>query len=360
MIQKKDTTTLIKAAKFLSSREAGFIFACLGVIVQSWHSYFIAYKLSSLEGWQQHVQALTMALFMSGPLLYFTLKASNNSTDSAKKYRRIVNVFATIDSFINMWYYINKLVIAKWPEADWFELVIAMPISWLLPLILKAYGGEVNPHQDDEQIDDSMYESLQKEIKRIEDMFGTIKMPDNKEYEAKLENALRDIAKIKEALQSPDTSLSSVQKEISELSYKLEEMLKHNRYEMYFRTREGVLKHLEIELREPRIGDEPDEELQEQSQMVYNTESIEAASTDTNSETPENETAETVDVYIKELQQDATKTSDEIIDSTKTQHEDAQKVSTSFDKIQTEGVTIHKKVATASEDQLFKDIGKKN
>jgi hypothetical protein len=164
MANESKISKLILAAKFLSSREAGFVFACTGVIVQSWHSFYISFMLSSLDGWQRYVQSITMALFMSGPLLYFTLKASNSDDAKAKKYKRIVNIFATVDACINMWYYVGKLVIVPWPEAKWFEMIIALPIAWLLPLILKAFGGEVNPYLETEHIDKDVLSEMKKKM----------------------------------------------------------------------------------------------------------------------------------------------------------------------------------------------------
>ena len=146
-------TFLMRCARWLSSKEAGFVFACIGVITQAFHTYYICILLTSLEGWQKEVQAIFMALFMTGALLYFTLKSSDANTATAKKYRRMVTTFASIDAFINMAYYTNHLLIVTWPNAMWFEFAISMPISWLLPIILKTYGGEVNPNEIEHELE---------------------------------------------------------------------------------------------------------------------------------------------------------------------------------------------------------------
>jgi len=151
---------ILRCAKFLASRDAGFLFACVGVLVQAWHSYLTVLSISALEGWQKQVQAMLMALFLSGPLLYFTLKAGDRDEKKAKKYWRLVNTFAIVDAFINTWYYVNKIIIQPWPEAQWINLVIAIPIAWVLPLILQAYGGEVNLFEDENGMKDKKTESF--------------------------------------------------------------------------------------------------------------------------------------------------------------------------------------------------------
>lgn len=140
---KKHRTYLLRLATNLSSREAGFVFALLGVFVQAAHTWFLAYDLSSLPGIWRLLQAGLMALFISAALLYFTLKSSDEDTPQAKKYRRIVWWFACVETFINLYYWGDHLLIKPWPNPDYGSFIIAIPFSILLPFVLKSYGSEV-------------------------------------------------------------------------------------------------------------------------------------------------------------------------------------------------------------------------
>lgn len=150
---KKHRTHLLRLATNLSSREAGFVFALLGVFVQAAHTWFLAYDLSSLPGIWRLLQAGLMALFISAALLYFTLKSSDEDTPQAKKYRRIVWWFACVETFINLYYWGDHLLIKPWPNPDYGSFIIAIPFSILLPFVLKSYGSEVRT-EDYSELDD--------------------------------------------------------------------------------------------------------------------------------------------------------------------------------------------------------------
>lgn len=151
---KKHRTKLLRLATNLSSREAGFVFALLGVFVQAAHTWFLAYDLSSLPGIWRLLQAGLMALFISAALLYFTLKSSDEDTPQAKKYRRIVWWFACVETFINLYYWGDHLLIKPWPNPDYGSFIIAIPFSILLPFVLKSYGSEVRTEDYSELNDD--------------------------------------------------------------------------------------------------------------------------------------------------------------------------------------------------------------
>lgn len=140
---KKHKTLLLRLATNLASREAGFVFALLGVIVQACHTWFLAYDLSSLSGIWRLLQAGMMAIFISAALLYFTLKSSDDDSPQARKYRRIVWWFACVETFINLYYWGDHLLIKPWPNPDYGSFIIAVPFSILLPFVLKSYGSEV-------------------------------------------------------------------------------------------------------------------------------------------------------------------------------------------------------------------------
>lgn len=150
---KKHRTLLLRFATNLSSREAGFVFALLGVIVQACHTWFLAYDLSSLPGIWRTIQAGLMAIFISAALLYFTLKSSDEDSQTARKYRRIVWWFACVETFINLYYWGDHLLIQPWPNPDYGSFIIAIPFSFLLPFVLKSYGSEVRT-EDYSELDD--------------------------------------------------------------------------------------------------------------------------------------------------------------------------------------------------------------
>ena len=158
---KRHRTLLLRLATNLASREAGFVFALLGVIVQACHTWFLAYDLSSLPGIWRLLQAGLMAIFISAALLYFTLKSSDDDSLQARKYRRIVWWFACVETFINLYYWGDHLLIKPWPNPDYGSFIIAIPFSILLPFVLKSYGSEVRT-EDYSELDDEEQVNVEK------------------------------------------------------------------------------------------------------------------------------------------------------------------------------------------------------
>ena len=158
---KKHKTLLLRLATNLASREAGFVFALLGVIVQACHTWFLAYDLSSLPGIWRLLQAGMMAIFISAALLYFTLKSSDDDSPQARKYRRIVWWFACVETFINLYYWGDHLLIKPWPNPDYGSFIIAVPFSILLPFVLKSYGSEVRT-EDYSELDVEEHVNIEK------------------------------------------------------------------------------------------------------------------------------------------------------------------------------------------------------
>lgn len=158
---KRHKTLLLRLATNLASREAGFVFALLGVIVQACHTWFLAYDLSSLPGIWRLLQAGLMAIFISAALLYFTLKSSDDDSLQARKYRRIVWWFACVETFINLYYWGDHLLIKPWPNPDYGSFIIAIPFSILLPFVLKSYGSEVRT-EDYSELDDEEQVNVEK------------------------------------------------------------------------------------------------------------------------------------------------------------------------------------------------------
>lgn len=154
MKRKQHSSKVLQFAANLASRESGFIFALLGVLVQASHTWFISYELSSFDGFLRLVQAGLMAFFLSAALLYFTLKSSDDDSDAAKRYRTIVWWFAIIECVINLYYWAQHLVVEPWPNAQWSRFIIAVPFSVLLPFTLKAYSSEVRTDDFSEEDDE--------------------------------------------------------------------------------------------------------------------------------------------------------------------------------------------------------------
>lgn len=153
---RKHQSKILDFAQKLGSREAGFVFACLGVLSQTVHTWFITVQLSSLTGWLQFVQAGIMSLFLNGALLYFTLKGTEQEDPKqAKRYRQLVISFASLEVGINLYYWAYKFMIEPWPDINWGRMIIAIPFAIVLPIVLAAYSFEVRvddySDNDDEQ-----------------------------------------------------------------------------------------------------------------------------------------------------------------------------------------------------------------
>ena len=201
---KRHKTLLLRLATNLSSREAGFVFALFGVLVQAAHTWFLAYDLSSLPGIWRLLQAGLMALFISAALLYFTLKSSDEDTKSAKKYRKIVWWFACVETFINLYYWGDHLLIKQWPTPDYGSFIIAIPFSILLPFVLKSYGSEVRTEDYSELIDDEDIKQEKVDIDKLNDDLDAL-LEENEKLKKEKEDALTLLADREEPLY-PDPS----------------------------------------------------------------------------------------------------------------------------------------------------------
>ena len=184
---KRHKTLLLRLATNLASREAGFVFALLGVIVQACHTWFLAYDLSSLPGIWRLLQAGLMAIFISAALLYFTLKSSDDDSTQARKYRRIVWWFACVETFINLYYWGDHLLIKLWPNPDYGSFIIAVPFSILLPFVLKSYGSEVRT-EDYSELDDEEPVNVEKLNEDLDNLIADT-LPTTKQEEKVHEDA---------------------------------------------------------------------------------------------------------------------------------------------------------------------------
>lgn len=172
---KRHSNKILQLATSLSSRQAAFIFALVGVIVQAFHTYYITNELSSLSGFWRILQALLMAGFISCALLYFTLKSSDEDTKAARRYRKTVWWFAIIETFINLYYWGNHLLIQPWPNPDYGSFIIAVPFSILIPFTLKVYAGEVRT-DDYSDVEDTT--SDLEELRKLKETMQSQKVDD--------------------------------------------------------------------------------------------------------------------------------------------------------------------------------------
>lgn len=145
----------------LASIRAGFLFAFVGVIAQAFHIYFLADQIASFENpIIKAISSTLLAIFFSGGLLYYSIKAGANkdSVSEFMKYQKIATAFAVFEGFNNVFYYIQKLILdldanRLLDEPKYYTLIIAIPFAIALPLILKYYAGEiaVKEIQDNEE-----------------------------------------------------------------------------------------------------------------------------------------------------------------------------------------------------------------
>ena len=268
---------LLDYARFFASREAGFLLATLGVISQAWHTFFIAVSLSSLEGWQKYLQGGIMALFLSCALLFFIVKSSDSFEENdnsikakrSKKYKNMVIQFTLVESCINIYYWLNHLVLSRLDNPDWYSMVIALPFAILLPLILKAYGGEIRVDEKYEEIEmlvnntttyltkEEILELIPKSLTK-EEILELIPNPISKEEILNLVPKSFDLNEIKILIQESLPKEDSLKKdEILELipkSISKEEILEminnilNDPMLMTFKTKEGKESKVEIKL----------------------------------------------------------------------------------------------------------------
>lgn len=184
--------TIAQFAFFLKTSEFAFLITLVGVMGQAFHIYHVVYMISDLTGWSRSVNAGTWATFFAFGVIFFTLKigpirkAANgninpNYTDDKKqlqKYITTVNWFVAFEALINIYYWSQRLVffpgllnkkeyldadgVLDWTKVDWTQfdwtrvewpsLTITIPMAIAIPMILRAYAGEIrikNPRYND-------------------------------------------------------------------------------------------------------------------------------------------------------------------------------------------------------------------
>lgn len=161
--KEKHLQGVVRFARKFSSTGAAFVLATLGVVTQTFHNGFLAFELSSFSDfWLRLFQAIIAAFFLSGALLYFTIRAADG-IESAKK---LVWYFAIFEVICNLYYWANKLIILEWSTDKgpiWSSMLIAIPFSFMIPWSIKAYASEIRLNDDDEDIIDE-YEEFEVEV----------------------------------------------------------------------------------------------------------------------------------------------------------------------------------------------------
>lgn len=198
---RKHQSKILDFAQKLGSREAGFVFACLGVLSQTVHTWFITVQLSSLTGWLQFVQAGIMSLFLNGALLYFTLKGTEQEDPKqAKRYRNLVISFASLEVGINLYYWAYKFMIEPWPDINWGRMIIAIPFAIVLPIVLAAYSFEVRvddySDNDDEQDNTQSEQDIQEYKDKLKsELTVSITQDVQSQLKEKYDKDLQELAK---------------------------------------------------------------------------------------------------------------------------------------------------------------------
>ena len=133
---------LLEFIKQFSSPASAFIILWIGIFVQSMHTYFIGEHLSSIEGTMRIVQAAALALFLTGALVYFSIRASNGS----KSAEQLAWVFFFLEAFMNLYYWSDKYVIEPLLAGQttlWTKMLVAVPLAVAIPWTLKSYAYEI-------------------------------------------------------------------------------------------------------------------------------------------------------------------------------------------------------------------------
>jgi hypothetical protein len=189
----------------VASVRAGFFLLLLGTISQTYHNYYIGSTLSSFTGVNKVMQGVIFALFIGGGLLFYSIRSGNSREINERiKYSKIVNRFASLEIFINLYYWVQKQVFIPGYQSDpinfnagdvvWYPLLMIIPLAILTPLIFKSYSGEVRIEEiENKGVEE--YKSLEEELNKVAgelkafkeevQSFKIIKNNNNTEYDIK-------------------------------------------------------------------------------------------------------------------------------------------------------------------------------
>lgn len=152
----------------IASREFAFVYCLGGTIAQIAHTYYLLNTISSISGNFKTIQAVILSIFISGSLLFFVSMSNDEQTKQAKRIRRGVNIFTSMEISINLYYYSRHLIINA-PEMQIYDFIFAILISVLIPYSIKLYANTIqakdwfNEFSEKEEIDKvTLDESLEK------------------------------------------------------------------------------------------------------------------------------------------------------------------------------------------------------
>ena len=142
------------------SSPMAFILILIGTIGQSMHTYDLTLRINALEYPLDIISSVILAFFFSAGLLFFSVKlglAKDKEGDSKqtvfrklkdrKKYTIAANTFQAFETYINLFYWVTKLVYIEETHSfvwdNWYYLTVAVPFSIFLPAFLRYYAGEI-------------------------------------------------------------------------------------------------------------------------------------------------------------------------------------------------------------------------
>lgn len=174
--QEEPLSNVVEFAKKFTSTGSAFLLASLGVITQTFHNGFLAYELSSFENfWLRLIQSIICAFFISGALLFFTVRSSNSDD---KVIKQLVIGFFIFEIFCNIYYWANKYIIIPWNSDDvnYASMIIAIPFSIMIPFTIKAYATELKFNKiKDNEFDSQLKNDIINQLKLIDNEFTNVK-----------------------------------------------------------------------------------------------------------------------------------------------------------------------------------------
>jgi hypothetical protein len=148
---------LDKLKSYLSKDNTGLIIAIIGVIIQGFHTYFVAQQMSSIDhAIFTPIYACCVSIFVSSGLVFFSLRAgSTTNTVQKMKYESISLNFRWFETFINFYYTGRKLIYLPltldnkdWSQLNYFDIIAGFAFSIGIPYILSLYSGQINLQND--------------------------------------------------------------------------------------------------------------------------------------------------------------------------------------------------------------------
>lgn len=225
---------LLRMATAVSSREAGFVIATICVLVQIFHTFHVFLMLTDIDNmYGKNIQGLMAAFGLSFALLYFVIKSGIDH----EKYKNWLWFFTSTEVFINLYYWVYSLVVEP-TSPEYFHLVAAIPLSFVIPFTIKAYGGEIDLMREvreqeknakgmqdfvneyKEKLDSSILSLIERFDKQS--IIDSVKADIPKQNNDDIHKELSELKKTISELQEPTIQdLSGVEKKIDELEIKI-------------------------------------------------------------------------------------------------------------------------------------------